>query len=106
MPLAKTMISMGPSVSNIWTQNYNVEAKTSSKNEIQKCIKTERGDQPNRPFKKKSKMDGISLFILGTSINDVSTNFGFLDPPPSPFCPSFSPKNRLKIQFLLLPPSP
>ena len=42
----------------------------------------------------------------GTSINDVSSNFGFLDPPPSPCRPSFSPKNRLKMPFLTPPSLP
>ena len=44
-------------------------------------------------------------FTRGTSINDVSSIVGLLDPPPSPCRPSFSPKNCWEISFLLPPPS-
>ena len=48
----------------------------------------------------------IKLFHKGTSINDVSSIFGFLDPPPSPCRLSFSPKNCLKTPFLTPPSLP
>ena len=46
------------------------------------------------------------LITKGTSINDVSSIFGFLDLPPSPCRLSFSPKNRLKMPFLTPPSLP
>ena len=48
----------------------------------------------------------ITVKSKGASINNVSPNFGFLDPPPYPCRPSFSPKNRLKSPFLLPPSLP
>ena len=101
----------------------DLEELFEGRNSMEKAIIIERMIKCNHPqFGKdnKAQLENLFAFLLqhihdsasigkfpkGTSINDVSSNSGFLDPPPSPCRLSFSPKNRLKMPFLTPPSLP